>query len=83
MAYTHGNNVGIKGIQISEDVDAGVVKGTHAAVMVGVRVDVIDAYGVCPELGHELSIAFALVSVHEGVLRNKLVRNAWGRRVST
>lgn len=72
----HRNNVSIKGIQVSKDVNAGVVKRLHAAIMVRRGVDVVHANGVCSELGHELGIALALVSVNERILGPELVRNA-------
>lgn len=44
--------------------------------MVSCRIDVVHANGVCSELGHELGIACALLSVNERILGHKLVRNA-------
>lgn len=65
---TNRKNLGIERIQINQRVDAGVVKGRHAAVVVGVRVDVVDAYHVRAQLLHERRVALALLRILERVI---------------
>lgn len=72
----HRKDVGIERVQISKDVNAGIIKRLHAAVMISSGIDVVDANGVGSKLRHEAGITFALGSINEGILRDKLVRNA-------
>jgi hypothetical protein len=73
---THRKDVGIKRVEISKDVNSGIVKRLHAAVMITSGINVVDANGVGSKLGHEAGITFALGSIKERVLGDKLVRNA-------
>lgn len=68
-------NVCVEGVEVNQQIDAGISKSVHATVMVGTCIDVIDAQGVCAELLHELDIALALLCVDKRVIRAKLVSN--------
>ena len=61
--------VRIEGVQVEPDVDAGVGEGFHAAIVVGARIDVVDADRVGAEGLHQVGIAGALVVVDERVVR--------------
>lgn len=73
---TYAVNVRLKGIEVEEDVDAGVVKSLHAPIVVAVRVDVVCADGVDTKLLHQGSITLALVGIDKGIAGSQLVSNA-------
>ena len=68
--------VGVEGVEVDPSVDAGVSEGGHAAVVVGGRVDVVDANGVGTEGLHQVGIEAALLGVDEGVIFGELVCDA-------
>lgn len=82
MAGTEGTgrvsyrlNVSAKGVHVDEEIDAGVGKGLHAAVVVRGSVNMIHPDRIGTKLLHEAGVQLALVAVDEGVLRPELVRN--------
>lgn len=66
-------DISVKGIQIEENVDSGFIESSHAGVMVGARIDVIDADGIGAERLHEVGIALALVTLGEGIVVGELI----------
>jgi hypothetical protein len=64
---------GIEGIQIQPDVDAIIRKRRHAAIMIGVCVDMVHTDRVHANGRHGRRIEGALRGVHEGVARCALV----------
>lgn len=82
LSHARSLNVRIEGVQVEPDVDAGVGEGLHAAIVIGVGIDVVDADGVGAEGLHQIGIAGALVVVDERVIREKLVGDTlWGLSV--
>lgn len=63
-------------IQVDEKIDASVVEGIHAALVVSRRIDMINSDHVGAQILHLLCIAFALVGVDQRVGRDELVCNA-------
>jgi hypothetical protein len=72
---THGSDVGIKSVQVDEEVDASISECLHAAIMVGIGIDMIHAQGVGAELLHQLDISLALLRVDERILWAELIRD--------
>lgn len=71
--------LGIKGVQIEPEVYAVGGKSTHACIMVGSRVYVIDAYTIGPQVCHRGSVEHTLSHVGERVEGGKLVGDACSR----
>ena len=67
---------GAEGVEIDEEIDAGIVEGTHTAAMVTLF-DVIDANGVGAELFHKSCVHLTLVGVDEGIIFGKLIGKTW------
>jgi hypothetical protein len=79
LRHARSLDVRVEGVQVEPDVDAGVGEGLHAGIMVGARIDVVDADGVGSEGFHQVGIASALFIVDERVVRQKLIGDAcWG-----
>ena len=74
--------LGVEGVQIQPEVYAVRGKGTHACIVIGSRVYMIDAYSIGPQICHRGSVKGALSSVGERVEGGKLVGNACSRRQS-
>lgn len=68
---------GIEGIQIQPDVDTIIRKRRHAAIMIGVCVDVVHTDRVRANGRHGRRIEGALRCIHEGVARCALVCYSW------
>ena len=64
-------------IKINEQVNAVVRKRLHAAIVVGGWIDVVNTDGVCTKLLHESGIELALLGVHQRIIRDELVSNAY------
>lgn len=75
---SYGKDVGVKGIEVDEQVNAGVIKRLHAAAVISIWVDVVDTNAVDAELLHELSVTLTLLSVDKGVVGTQLVGDTWG-----
>ena len=58
--YPRAFDIAAKRIEVEPDVDARVVEGLHALVVVGGRVDVVDADAVGAEGFHEGGVELAL-----------------------
>lgn len=63
----------IERVQVQPNVDASIGKCLHAIVVVGIRVDVVDAYRVGANLLHQRRVELALVIVDERVVGDQLV----------
>jgi len=70
-------DLGGESVEIDEEVDTGVGKGAHTALVVSLWVDMVYTNGIRSKLLHELSIETALVVVDERIGRSQLVGNAW------
>lgn len=65
---TYRQDVGVKGVEVDHQVDAGLVKDLHAFRVVGLGVHVVDAQRVCAERLHQRGISSALLAVDERVV---------------
>jgi hypothetical protein len=72
---TYGSDVGIKRVQVDEEVDASISERLHTAIMVGIGIDVVHTQGVGAEFLHQLDISLALLRVDERILRAELIRD--------
>lgn len=75
-------DLSVKSVEINEQVDAGICQSFHAAVMIGMGIDMVDANGVGSQLGHEFNVASALFRVDEWIIRNELIRDTCNKRIS-
>lgn len=71
----------VKSVEIDEQVDACICQNFHAAVMIGMGIDMVDANGIGPQLGHELNVAIALFRVDEWIIRNELIRDTCDKSI--
>jgi hypothetical protein len=69
-------NRGIEGIQIKPDVDSCVREGSHASVVGGVRVDMVDTNRVGSNYLHGFCIELTLVCIDQRISWSTLIRNA-------
>ena len=80
--FTHWANLqylvdlGVKGVQIHEQVDASLVKCTHTAAMVTGGVHMVYSNGIGSELLHGSGISSALSLVEQWVERDKLISDS-------
>ena len=68
--------LGVEGVQIEEQVDTPGGKGTHACIVIGTRVYMIDPYSIGPQVCHRGRVERTLSCVGERVEGGKLVGNA-------
>lgn len=71
----------VKSVEINEQVDAGICQNFHAAVVIGMGINMVDADGVGPQFGHELNVASALFRVDEWIIGNELIRDACNKSI--
>lgn len=76
LERAYRGDVGVKGVEVNQEIDTSVSKCLHASVVVRCIVNVVDAQSIGAELFHQLNIALALFGVDEGILRAELVRDA-------
>lgn len=78
---TYWVDVRWKVVKINKQVNAVVSKCLHATIVVGSWVDMVNTDGVGTELLHKSGIELALLSVHQWIIRDKLVSNAYETRL--
>ena len=69
-------------VKINKQVNAVVSKRLHATIVVGSWVDVVNTDGVGTELLHKSGIELALLGVHQWIIRDELVSNAYETRLA-
>lgn len=75
-------DLSVKSVEINKQVDASICQSFHAAVMIGLGIDMVDANGVGSQLRHEFNVASALLRVDERIIRNELIRDTCKGSVS-
>lgn len=60
-------------VEIHQDVDAGIGKCCHAAIVVGLGVNVVDTDGIGAQCLHCLRIECALCGIHQWVMGDQLI----------
>jgi hypothetical protein len=69
-------DVGVESVQVKPDVDTGVGKSLHTVVVLGLRINMVNADGVCTESLHQVCVERALGVVDKWVLWQELVGHA-------
>jgi hypothetical protein len=69
-------DVRVESVQIKPDVDTGVGKSLHAVVVLGLRINMVNADGVGTESLHQVRVEGALGVVDKWVLWQELVGHA-------
>ena len=71
--------LGVKGVQIEEQVDTSRGKGSHASVVIATRVYMIYPYSIGPQVCHGGSVECTLCCISQRVEGGKLIGNACAR----
>lgn len=66
---THRKDISVKGIHVQHDVNASIVKGLHAFVVIRLCIDVVNTNGINAKLFHEVRIALALLGINKRILK--------------
>lgn len=76
-------DIGGEGIHINHSVDTSISESTHATIMVGISIDMVDTNRVGTQFLHQGSIPGALVGVDQRVIREQLVGDALDEELFT
>ena len=71
--------LGVKGVEIEEQVDTSRGKGSHASVVIATRVHMIYPYSIGPQVCHGGSVECTLSCIGQRVEGGKLIGNACAR----
>lgn len=83
FVFTYWVDISWEIIKIYQEIDSRVGKGGHTSIMVGFGIDVIDTNGIGAQCLHESCIAYALCRVHQRVVWDQLVCNAWNKKLAS
>lgn len=71
--------LGVKGVEIEEQVDTARGKGSHAGIVITTRVYMIYPYSIGPQICHGGSVECTLSCISQRVKGGKLIGNACAR----
>jgi hypothetical protein len=76
LGHAGSLDIRVESVQVKPDVDTGIGKSLHAVVVLGLRINMVNADGIGAESFHQVRVERALGIVDKWVLGQKLVGNA-------